>query len=545
MRRGRPRQVSPSEELKHAVRSARNRLILAGWISAASWSLLVGFGAFALLVACDRLFSFGWSWRAILTYLSATALVASLVWTLLTAADSYTAAIEIDQRLELRERVTSSLTAVRSRHPMADLVLADAVGQLRKKNVAVAFRLTIPPAEILAVAAFLIALGVAWWMPQFDLLGRGAERTERIEEAATAQEAVKLLKNRIQEKAGLLADSELPQAARMLSEIDRLTADAFAKPPKDRKEALVGLSRLTDRLKSKSPARNALAVKQALRKLAAEGGGTLDDMQKSLRKGQFQQAARKLEELKQKLAKGEFSREETAQLALDLGKLSAALEKLASQGELAAQLENKGLSEAERQALKEKLAALKESLASLEEMSSIMDQLSRELCQGKGLGRMCADLDKLGDLLDQLEAMNAQADIMASLFNDLEEIKYLLADSKRTGKGLCACGEKGIRRLGAGMKGPGWGVGGIAKTSPHDTDTFKTRVKGELGEGEPVASWFVSGSHVKPDARTPFYDVVASAERKAADALAKERIPPSYGHTVKEYFHAVRRGEEE
>lgn len=89
------------------------------------------------------------------------------------------------------------------------------------------------------------------------------------------------------------------------------------------------------------------------------------------------------------------------------------------------------------------------------------------------------------------------------------------------------------------MGGPGKGKGGRPESPEGDVAFEKEKVKGKLGKGEIIGSWFVKGEPPKGEAASEFADVATEAAQESDSALEKEEVPLGYQKFVRDYFDAI------
>src|SRR5258708_5321956 len=102
------------DQLHEQVARTRRRLVLEQFLARAVWCLFAGLVVAAVAIAVPRLIaihSLPSHWDAIcLAVALGGGLLAAIVWTYLRSRSSLEAAVEIDRRFDLRERVASSLS---------------------------------------------------------------------------------------------------------------------------------------------------------------------------------------------------------------------------------------------------------------------------------------------------------------------------------------------------------------------------------------------------------------------------------------------------
>ena len=71
-------------------------------------------------------------------------------------------------------------------------------------------------------------------------------------------------------------------------------------------------------------------------------------------------------------------------------------------------------------------------------------------------------------------------------------------------------------------------------------DGFRTeRVRGRMGQGKIVGSYFTRGAQVKGEAEVELREVMEAAQERAAEALDKTRIPRRMADYVRDYMDSL------
>ena len=97
------------DTLQRQIRRARRRLAFQRFLDRLGWCWFAALAAAVVLIAVDKFRPLGveaWAWAA---GALAVGLIAAAVWTLLVRGNSLEAAMEIDHRFGLKERVSSAL----------------------------------------------------------------------------------------------------------------------------------------------------------------------------------------------------------------------------------------------------------------------------------------------------------------------------------------------------------------------------------------------------------------------------------------------------
>jgi hypothetical protein len=88
--------------------------------------------------------------------------------------------------------------------------------------------------------------------------------------------------------------------------------------------------------------------------------------------------------------------------------------------------------------------------------------------------------------------------------------------------------------------GEGEQGGGRREEAPGDLGFDKDRIKGKLGKGKIVGSWFSKGEPPSGEALTEYSNAQRTYSEEAKDALSKQKVPAEYQNYVREYFDSIR-----
>jgi hypothetical protein len=91
--------------------------------------------------------------------------------------------------------------------------------------------------------------------------------------------------------------------------------------------------------------------------------------------------------------------------------------------------------------------------------------------------------------------------------------------------------------------GPGQGGPGQGQRPIGDLDgpeNFRSeRLKGRVGQGKIVGSYFTRGAQVRGESEAEWEEVARAAEAQAAEALDKTRIPRRMADYVRDYIDSI------
>ena len=488
------------KQIEEVVRRAALRM---GW-NHANWvagRAICGTVALAcLIILADKLIFLGAPAYYVLAAMAGCIAIVA-VWLARRAWPSRSqAAMEIDDRLRLGERVSTAMAVAKDPIPMARAVIADTRAYAKAVPVKVTFPMKLHREYWIAFVLAFAALGLLC-LPHYDLLARKHKREVALkekEEVKREAEGMRTELAKIREDVKQLKDRRVMDH---LDELDKVVQN-MEKGKLSRADALAKLNELGDALKKEQQAlydKKKFAFSPASRK---QGLSLTKDLAKALENKDFARAAKELKALAQKASEGRLSKDEQEKLnkelqalAQQLGdakELGEALEKLAAQ-----------MKEVDAEALKKALAQANLELDKLADMEKELAALSQcqGLCQGagKGLAKKVAITD------------------MAGIYN--------------TGDG---------RSPGAGMGGPGMGQGGVAPVQPHSVNFQPGKIQGKMRKGRIVGSFFSDGKNLKGEAKVPFVAEAVAAEVEAAAALQNEQVPRAYENYVREYFHDMK-----
>src|SRR5688500_1656563 len=271
------------EEIKRQVSRAQRRMIFQQFLVVIAWSLFatllvaaVGLGIPKLWVIAVDPQIWLWSWTG--GALGAGLLVAS-VWTWCIRRSELEAAIEIDRRYGLKERVSSVLSLEPSEREseVGQALVGDATRRVERIDVREQFKVSPTWRLLLAVARAIAVVALA-------LLPNAALRTATAttEEPAEVKKAIKTATQKLQEK---LRETEKKteelglKDAELLKEINKENDKLAKKENVSRKDTMIKLNDLAkDIEKRKAELGGADALKKDLDKLKNIEKGPADKM---------------------------------------------------------------------------------------------------------------------------------------------------------------------------------------------------------------------------------------------------------------------------
>jgi hypothetical protein len=473
------------------------------------------------------------------------------------APSRLSAALALDERFGLRERVTTALSLPPGQD---DSSAAQALRDDANRRVA---GLDVPgrfPVRLSRSAA-LVPLGLAALaaVAFFYDPGHGdasATRETQKQAAADAKEADQKLAD-LKKKLTQDWPKDQPKAAE-LKELDKLLDKLLSQPvePKDKeklRERIKQLRPVEEKLKQritdlKGKADRAAQVKEALKDLQApdpkapkEGMGK--ELRDALKKGDFQKAAEEVERLRKKMDKGQMKPEEKAQLEKEMRDLERQLQRLGAQQELRDRLKealDKG--ELAREQFEQEMEKLDEMAGDLQDLKDLAGQL------GEAMKAM-----KAGDKLGAGKKLKALAGKLARLDADGKELKGLEENAKALQEAeqamlLMMMGKQGQgQRPGQDQKdakakgngkaggGPPGRERGITKKGPAEFEDGRQKVAPDEKGRLRVTGFRRGGTFAKIPERE-VGQVFRRARQEAPAAIDRQRVPPDAAEMLKGYF---------
>jgi hypothetical protein len=514
-------------------------------------------------------------------FVFATGLAIGLVWR--RAPSQVEAALELDGRFQLRERVTTSLTlpADFEQSPVGQALIADANDRVAKLNVGSRFPVRLSwNALIVPGCAALLGLVSIFYNP--DLSSAQATPPKPKEETKfVPAEQVRQDVNNLKKltKAKWFENPKTDEERLLRREIERLLEAPEPKnedQERERKQKIQEIkNNLQDRLNEmKDEQERKKAAQDQLKKLgerAKEQGekGPADQVQNALNQGDPEKAAAEMKQLAEKLKNDKLDPKEREQLQKQLDDLKKELDNAADQ-------------KAQQDELQKDRDNLKKDEEQLNKDKNDLDKKKDELDKKKNDGKIdpkeAADqeqaiqkdkqaLDQKQQALEQqqqkLDKKGAELKENGEKLQDLKEIAKDLdgakkdldkGDNKDAGQKLDAAADK-LQKLGGNndpdMKQLKEGLGGggepkdIARPFAKDgkTNSKDDKLKGDhdWNQGATKASE-VSGGSFKKIKASEVQGHFEQARQSAGEVIERQQIPEDGAPFVKGYVENLGSG---
>jgi chemotaxis protein histidine kinase CheA len=515
------------------------------WLAMALVAIVVG--KVLPVRVSDRAWNVAWLVGALIA-----GVVTAVIWTRMKRRSDLEAALEIDQRFGLKERVSSALAmdAIERETPAGQALITDAARRIAQLDLGDRFSIKPAPSAwwplVPGGLALLIALVVSQRVPEKP--AAAATTTTSPEEI---KKSAKELEKKLAEHRAEAKKQDLKEADALLKKLEEGTKEIANKSSGDKQQALTKLNDLAKELESR---RQKLGgddqFKQQLNSLKDLKKGPADAAAKAMKNGDFGQAAKELEKITKQLAAKELSEQEKQQLAEQLRQMHEGMKKAAEAHQQAEREIEKQLAQARESKNHEEAEKLQQQLEKLRENNAPMQALEQLASECKA----CSEAMKSGDskqaqqALDQLsknlKEMQRQQQEMTMLDDALEQIgeakQCMAGDCDRPGQNQ---GMKAQQQSDKPGKEVGHGRGhGVRGPNDPKTGFYDSAVKQDVSKGGGVVTDMVEGPNRKGEVTESVKAAFEAAKKESADPLTGERLPRDYRDHAKEYFDAFRKG---
>lgn len=536
--------------IRKQVRRAQWRLGAQRFVQALGWCWFATLALAAVLVGVDKRWPLGLdAWALVAGALAAgTALAAG--WAGFRGRGPLHAALEIDRRYRLKERISSALALEEDQRqtPVGQALLADAQRQAARIELAEHFALR-PPRHLLlplvpAVAVFVIAVLVpaAGHRPA---QGRSDPQADRQQ----VQKSQAKLQAHLAEKRQQARQEGLKEVHDLFLRLERELAEA-SKTLGDRKEALAKLHDLSQMLhKRRQELGGAEAVEKQLEQLKNLSRGPADRVLAALTKGDIKAAQRELEALRKQLAEGKLDPQARQALARQLAEAQKKLENLVQAHRQAEQALDKQIEQLRKEGEHAQAEKLLEQLRQLQAQRPQMKQLE-ELARKLGRCAQAMEGGQADEAAKTLEDMQADLEALREQLGEFEMIQEAMdeLDAARR-RMLCPnCGGEGCEACQGDffVEGPGGNKGRGAGPRPEEENPvsfYNTRTPAKVRPGAGTVMGEVEGPIVKGQVRQQILGQVQAARSQPADPLTEQRMSRKHRQHAQEYFDKFRQGQ--
>jgi hypothetical protein len=569
--------------LDQQISRVRRRLFLQKLLTYLVWSLVAALAAAAVWFLLQPLLivdAAPWLRWTVLGAAVGVAALGSFGLAMLKAPSAVTAALSLDERFQLRERVTTSLTLEPAliNSPAGQALLADVNRKLDPVRVGDRFPVKVPwTAWLVPAGAAAIALLAVFYNPVLNTVNASVDQKEALNPEAKSEIEKKLEKLKKHEPKPNEPRPKSEELAKIEAELDKFAKKA----PENKDEANELINKMTemeDKIKKaqqdlhdKDEARRE-AMKQIDRIMKKQPkNGPANELKKALEKNDLKkaedeldklsqqlQAEDKAEKLKKKLEDPNLSKEERdktekeldkvkdqqltkeqkEQLQDQIGEMKEKLERLSRKQEEKEQelkdMAKKG--EIDPEQLKKELENLDKSKMSdkeLQDLQKLAEKLGEcQQCMKDGKnGEAGKKLEELADELDQLDQeADGTGKALKKKLQELQEAKKSVCEGRD--------GEPGDKDW---AKGGGQATGRRPIVEDDNTGKETKRERSQLDNSSVRVVDHVPGQGMKsPKSQEELREDIKRASQDAPEAIDRMRLPKSAGDMTRGYFDKLR-----
>ena len=500
-------------------------------------------------------------WYVLGGLLGAGALTAVL-WAIRSAPSRTSAALTLDQRFELRERVTTALSLAPHdlSSPAGQALLADANRHLEKLDLGSRFPLRLGRRSWLIPAqAFIIVLLALFYQPVLssstaeagggagkkdlnkgdlkDLTNAQANNRPPIRkppERTNKSEALKELEAELEKLYGESNKSDQQQKPEEVRDkVEQLTS-AEERLKKLEREQAEKFQRLQEQLQKLS----------GMEKDSLKEDGPLHDFSEALSKGEIDKAKEELDKLQKKTKEKKLSEKDAEQLKEQMKEMAEKLQRVAKNEEQQKKLQDlikKAKQEGrDAESLERELKRLQEEAEKSKEMQNLAKKL--------GDCKKCLKQNDFDGLADKLGELSKDMQVMMDKLDELDDLDEHLQNLKEMRKRLCKQCEGKDRSNQWGEKDDvDWSPGtspasGRRKENP-DAKTGEGDDARQRGRFDPRGRKTYAGSIQGPaftkKSSVEMAGEIQQAVQEAGEAMEVQNLPKAAQDMVREYFEKL------
>lgn len=504
------------------------------------------------------------------------ALAGAIAWWMPNRPSPLHVAVEVDQRLELKEKLSTAMLCRGREDAFAQAAIDDAIAVAKRpetsRDVRKRFMVGAPRmwwiTPVLLAATVLTGMAVPagdWFARNEDKLTM--EERERVQEI---REQYELAIKEAAEKVG----KDPKELKEMLAEADpeMKTPDATKAPEQFQREAFKKLNALNDQLRKQTDTEQSRSLEALQNKLSQLNPTTEDspagELSKSLAKGDFAAAKKAMDELQKQIEQGNLpddQKKALADLARQLDKLAqnqdAMKEQLKQAGIDPKAMDNmkdlqkaldqaQNLTEEQKQQLMQAAQAAQQAAQAMQSMAGACQNMAGQPGQQgqQGMAGQQA-MQGAGEMGNQLSQMEMMAQQMANLNAACEG---LAGQCQGMGQGLGQGKGQGISQAmaqmqwmqmqgngkGAGMGQRGQGAGGSgSRLATKMTFTDEKQKVATDPNSQIIGTTFIEGKQIiKGESQAKFSELVRAAESRAREDVDENVLPAEYEQAMKVYF---------
>ncbi|WP_428308370.1 hypothetical protein [Lacipirellula sp.] len=488
----------------------------------------------------------------------------ALGWMFFRGRSELEAAMEIDRRFGLRERVASSLSlpAELSETPAGQALLNDAVRAVSRLEISQQFRVRVGSVALLPLAPALLTAALILLVDNQQVQSSASPQANKLTPQAL-ENTTDALRKKLVEKRKEAAKKGLKEAEALLLQVDKKIEKLADKKDVDRKQALVKMNDLAKQLNDR---KEKLGGDQELKKQLASmkdfSKGPAEKMVDAMKSGDWDQAQKELDKIKEQLKSGKLDQAGKQQLQKQLSQLQKKLDQAAADQQQAMEQMKQEIEKQKQQGNLAKAGEMQQKLDQMQkqqQQSQQMQKLAQQIAQAKeamekGDQQAAAQaMDQMSQQLEQMKQEMGESEMLDAAMDQLEMAKSSMNCEACQGAGCEECqgggkmngrfGQKPGSQGSANGKGIGKGRGGAGTRDETDAAFRDTQVKQKPNQGPAVITGEADGPNLRGNVREAIQEEMAAQASEPADPLVIEQLPRTQRENAEDYFNRLRDGE--
>lgn len=521
------------------------------------WLLLEPFLTLAQPMTCRYAFIGGVLTMAILT----------AIWRTWSAAPTALAtALEIDQRFQLNERLTTAYTLPPEvlQSPIGTAVIDDSKTRVEQLNLAEKFPIQLGRRSLF-IPGQLAVLALVWFFYEPTQLAMWAKGKQLPEEETAITEAKipdgqqppKALIKPVLERPNQFAENKELQDLK--AELERLYAENQRESDKPKPEKLrekaAEIAKAEETLKKHEQmmAEKFQKLQEQLDKMTQlEKGenrqeGPAKELENALAQGDLKKAQEEADRLKKKARDKQLNQQEAEQLSKEIKQMEERVDRLNREQQQKADQLKKLIDQAKKEkrdadALERELKQLQEEMAQTKEAQKLADAMRK--------AKQALEQKDFEGVAEQMEELSKELGKIQEQLQDLDDIEEHLQNLKELKKKACeACELAEKNGNGQGKPGKKDNAKGFAEGASGEREENKDaltkkgeeqRIRGSFDpKGRKRYGGTTDGPAFKQQTTVEMAGEIQQAVQEAPDAIEVQKLPRAAKGMVKEYFEKL------
>lgn len=402
------------------VAAVQNRLALRIFTGAVAWAAVIFAGVLLVAVLLNRIFLLSpprpimWIYGGL-----AAVLLASIAYALGKRPGPREAAVPIDERLGLKEKISTALFMRSDTDPFARAAVLDAeqTAQQVVVNMGQHFPIRFPKHAYIAVGLLILTWASYKMIDPMNLFDRKAVAAKQAEEKAKVDEAKANIEKaiaRIEAMPKVAGSEEALQVAK--AELQGMLKQPIVDPNKANRTAVKAMQDLNEALKEQAKnsakyaqAQNEMKMMRSMQK-PMEGQGPVADAHRAIADGKFSEAIDELSKAIENFEK--LDKEQKEEAAKQMQQLSQQLQQMANNPaadqKMQQQMQQMGMNQQQQQQAQQLMRqAAQGDKQAQQQMQQMMQQVQQQMNNGQGPNQQ--QQQQMQQMMQQMQAQqNAQ-----------------------------------------------------------------------------------------------------------------------------------------